>query len=258
VLTSTLTAGSPSDHVFTYYDALGWKLFSNEANGVWTRYFYDGAGRPSKEVRFRYQDPQTGQFLAGIVDRARGPRFAQLSANYAAAVAGHDPAHGRDYIRVLECSYDAAGNKIAQTAVSDSYGAVTNEWRYDRFNNKTREVIGKGSVDAAAIRARFAPATPTTASTAPRRFTAGPFQYFDSQGIGYFGSASAAVAYDRFGNKSTETDELGNVKRFHYNAQGWLDEEWMPPAPQTPAAAACAPSISTTPSGACSRSAKSI
>jgi len=226
---------------------------------VWTRYFYDGAGRPSKEVRFRYQDPQTGQFLAGIVDPGARPPLAQLSANYAAAVAGHDPAHGRDYIRVLECSYDAAGNKIAQTAVSDSYGAVTNEWRYDRFNNKTREVIGKGSVDAAGNPSEVRTSYAYDSFNRATQITAGPFQYFDSQGIGYFGSASAAVAYDRFGNKSTETDELGNVKRFHYNAQGWPRRgmgchQRRKPRRQRPAHR----SISTTPSGACSRSAKSI
>jgi len=38
-----------ADHVFTYYDGNGRKLFTNENGGVWTRYFYDGAGNVTKK-----------------------------------------------------------------------------------------------------------------------------------------------------------------------------------------------------------------
>src|SRR5262249_49324698 len=148
----------------------------------WTRYFYDGAGRITKEVRFRYQDPASGQFPDQIVDPGERPTLAQLIANYDAAVQLNDPAQGRDYIRVVERTYDAAGNKLSESSISDTYGTVTNEWRYDLYNNKLTEIDAKGIADRE-LRTDYTYDAFNRAVTV----TTGQFQYFDSQGGGHFG-----------------------------------------------------------------------
>jgi hypothetical protein len=42
-----------ADHSWNDYDGNGWRLFSNEGGGVWTRYFYDARGNVAREVRFQ-------------------------------------------------------------------------------------------------------------------------------------------------------------------------------------------------------------
>ena len=86
----TVSGTSSADHSWNYYDGNGWRTFSNENGGVWTRYFYDGAGNITKEVRFqrRHIDgPLQGNFINAIADEAGRPSLDQLEADYEAAVA---------------------------------------------------------------------------------------------------------------------------------------------------------------------------
>jgi YD repeat-containing protein len=224
---TTTGTNTSADHIYSFYDDLGWRIFSNENGGIWTRYFFDGAGNVTKEVRFRVRDHSKpgNPFVDTIVDLDTPPTLAQLTQDYDAAVAAHNPAAGVDTIRVTEYTYDAANNKLSETTVSQAYGRVTDEYRYDRFNNKIREVTAKGLMaNGQSIEQR----TDYTYDSANRltRTTIGPFQFFDSNGIGHYDTATTSIAYDIRGYKSTETSERGYVHRFRYDAQGRLVREW--------------------------------
>jgi YD repeat-containing protein len=179
-------------------------------------------------VRFRirdHSDPAHPRFVDTIVDLDTPPTLEQLMQDYDAAVAAHNPAAGVDTIRVMEDTYDAANNKLSETTVSQAYGRVTDEYRYDRFNNKIREVTAKGLIaNGQSIEQR----TDYAYDSANRltRTTIGPFQFFDSNGNAFSNTAVTSIGYDIRGYKSTETGERGHVARFHYDAQGRLVREW--------------------------------
>ena len=219
VSVTTLGENTSTDHVYTYYDGNGWKIFSNENNGVWTRYFYDGQGNVSREVRFIYQDPVTGEFVNQIQDLDERPPLDQLIANYDAAVLAAST--GADTIREITSLYDAAGNKIQQTVHSQTYGAKTDEWQYDFLGNKTLEITTKG-VENEENRSRFTYDAMGRATSV----SFGPFQYFDSQGNAYYGETTQLLSYDGRGNRSTQINERGYTERFHYDAAGNLKAQW--------------------------------
>ncbi len=222
--TVTGTAQS-TDHVFSYFDGNGWKTFTNEQGGVWTRYFYDEQGRVTREVRFKRRD-DAGVFLDAIRDPLTRPDLAVLLADYQAAVAGHNPAAGVDTIRVIERAYDAAGNKLIEDTVSQAYGRVRSEYRYDRFNNMTRETAFQGATDALGNSLELTTGYSYDAFNRVLTMTVGPFQFADDQGNGYYQSVTRRMAYDRFGHKTLDVDERGASQRFHYDGRGWLAREW--------------------------------
>jgi hypothetical protein len=70
------TGGSSgADHSWNLHDLNGWRIFSNENGGVWTRYFHDAQGNITQEVRFQRRDAN-GAFINAITDDASAPSLA--------------------------------------------------------------------------------------------------------------------------------------------------------------------------------------
>ncbi len=133
-------AASSADHSWNYYDGNGWRLFSNENGGVWIRYFYDGQGNVSKEVRFQRRDAQ-GNFVNAIADDAERPSLGSLEADYAAAVAAD--AAGQDSTRTTTRAFDAANSMLRETELSTAWGgpAFPCESKYSHLLKPTKPPI---------------------------------------------------------------------------------------------------------------------
>ncbi|HWI10593.1 MAG TPA: LysM peptidoglycan-binding domain-containing protein, partial [Burkholderiaceae bacterium] len=210
---------SSADHSWNYFDGNGWRTFSNESGGVWTRYFYDGAGNVSKEVRFQRRDAQ-GSFEGAITDQAERPTLAQLEADYAAAIAAH--AAGADTVRVTTRSFDAAHNLLGETEHSTAFGAVSTRRAYDRYNN---QVLDVSAVGIAGLENRLA--TEYDAFNRVVRTETGAFAHLDEAGnAAPAGGAVNSFGYDARGNQSTHLDARGFTERMHYDAYNRLASQW--------------------------------
>lgn len=211
----TASGTSSADHSWSVYDGNGWRLYSNENGGVWTRYFYDGQGNVTKEVRFQRRDAQ-GNFVDAIADSADRPSLATLEADYEAAVAA-----GPDRVRVTTRAYDAAKQQLRETELSAAFGAVTSRWAHDRFGNKILEVSAEGI-------AGIENATRMSYDAGNRVLSVqtGPFAHADEAGNTVTTSALDSFTYDARGNQSTHTDARGFTERFHYDAFNRLASQW--------------------------------
>jgi len=215
----TASGTSSADHSWNFFDGNGWKTFSNENGGVWTRYFYDGAGNVTKEVRFQRRDA-SGQFVNAITDYAERPTLAQLEADYAAAMAAH--AGGADTARVTTRTYDAAKNLLSETELSTSFGAVTTRYGYDRFNNKILTITAQGIAGLGnTLRSDY------DAFNRVVRTETGPFDHDDEAGNKVTTEGAVETfGYDGRGNQSTHTDARGFTERMHYDAYNRLASQW--------------------------------
>ena len=220
VLVTTAGSCTSNDNVYSLYDDLGHKLFSNENGGVWSRYYYDAQGNVVREVRFRYQDPVTGQFLNTIPQLATAPSQAQLEANLQAALAAAQA--GQDTVRDVTRTFDAVGHVTSETHYSQAYGAVTDAVEYDRYGNKTAEISAQGIVGEE-NRTDYA----YDSQDRVVKVTYGASQYFTSgfANASYF-RPEETTTYDLFGNKSTVTDVRGNVQRYYFGTGKKLQSEW--------------------------------
>lgn len=214
--TATGTASS-IDYTWNHYDANGWKTFSNEDGGVWTRYFYDAQGHVSKEVRFRRRDA-AGAFLDKVQNDAQRPALAALEADYAAALAAY--AAGQDTARTITREFDAAGNKLSETRVS-RFGNLSDRFAYDRFNNKVEETTAAGIIGEELITRSVYDGRNRLVSV-----EVGPFTYRQESGQTVTASSVERFAYDARGNKTQHVDARGFVERFAFDAANRLAHQW--------------------------------
>jgi YD repeat-containing protein len=205
-----------SDHTWNYYDDNGWKTWSNEPAGVWTRFFYDGNGNVTQEVRFKRRDA-AGQFIDAIQDNATKPSLATLQADYAAAMAVTDGSA----VRITRREYDAVHNKLSETHHSLAYGDVTDRYAYDRYNNRILMDMTVGITAEENI-------TRTTYDNLNRMIgvSTGPFTYYSETGVATTGNAVDSFTYDARGNKTSHTDVRGNSETFYYDANNRLTSQW--------------------------------
>ena len=208
--TVTTTVGGSStstDRVYSYFDEAGRKIYSNENGGVWTRYFYDGQGNITKEVRFKISDT--------VPDFATRPSQTELDGWYDAALLAHDPANGVDTMRLVTRSFDASGNRTAETHQT-AIGAVTDSWEHDRYGN----VISENTADGGQISYTY--------DNMDRQISLsyGAFSHYDADNNPVHQAVSETTTYDGRGNKSSYTDANSNEMRYHYDAYGRLSQEW--------------------------------
>ncbi len=212
-----VSGASSFDATWSFYDANGRKIFSNEEGGVWTRYFHDAAGNVTKEVRFQRRDGN-GQFINEITNGDR-PSLAQLQSDYEAAVSAH--AAGADTARITLRSYDAANNKVVETELTNAHGAVTTRTAWDRFKNKLVETAAEGLAGLESTVRNTYDGVNRLVHTAT-----GPFEHLDEAGNSVFSAAEESYGYDARGNQTLKTDSRGfNFRRF-YDGYGRLATEW--------------------------------
>jgi len=220
VITATGTS-TDSDNIYTYFDNNGHKIFSNEEDGVWSRYFYDERGNMVRQVKFKYRNPSTSQFVDTVQTLNARPSQADLEANYLAAVAAHDVANGIETIRDVTMLYDVAGNRVQEVLLSDSYADVINEMQFDRYGNKVVDIAkkGLGTQEQRQVKVYDAMGRLTQVSM-------GDLQFYDTSGGNQFGQTYQRFSYDIYGNTSTRTNERNMLERFSYDPDNRLISKW--------------------------------
>lgn len=194
----------------------GLRRHQRYCRGIWTRYFYDAQGNITKEARFKYIDPATGQFVDRITDPGFRPSLIQLINNYNAAVAAHQPAAGQDTVRVITRGFDAANHQIHETVHSQAYGAVTTEMAYDRRGNKSME--GTSDLRTEYVYDTFGRVLERRENDLTGRASQAVrsvfFHYDNHDQVTRWTDAAGGVttmAYDLAGNKITETNANGHA-----------------------------------------------
>ena len=142
-------------------------------------------------MRFQRRDA-AGQFTDAILDAADRPSLATLEADYAAAQAAHNA--GADRTRVTTRAFDAANSQLRETEQSNTLGAVTTRYAYDRHGNKILDVSAAGLAGLEnAVSMRYDAGNHVT------EVSSGPFKHRNAAGNEGTVSATESFSYDARG-----------------------------------------------------------